>query len=162
MKDYKAKYSNEGITYWPLHSVAKFAMLFPALGVVIIAVLLWCLYDSSTFGERITIIIEIVLMVIVTCWTYCFCMKKKHDCYTVSQKGINYKNKYASFEMYIAWDNVVGVYFVQNHWNGSTMCEIIFGEEMMQRSLMIPVLEVDDKKLLQFLPKHLWKNNPWT
>ena len=168
MKRFQAEYSENSITYWPIYEAGKIGRIFlVVLGTLFITTFIMILLDnpsSATFWGSLVIF---PLVVAALYYAFCYISRTMYTKIVVSTEGIVFFKNNNALEKQICWSEVLAVYFSQDPWYGRTSCRIFFNKDQPQEpsvkdkcDFVLPVSSVDEQKLLQVIPKYLWKNNP--
>ena len=168
MKRFRAEYSENRIAYWPTYEAGKIAKIFIVLvGAVFIATSILVLLDNSSRITQVEIMVALPLVIVSFLCAFIYISRIMYTKIVVSAEGIvSYKSN-GVIEKQISWGEVSAVYFSQDHWYGRTSCWIYLDkahesmyEEKDKCDFVLPVSFVDEEKLLQVIPNHLWKNRP--
>lgn len=168
-KRFQIDYSENSITYWPAYDAGKIGFIyFVVLGLIFIATSIWILLDNPSSETRLEIQMAFPIVVLALCVVFGFIYRAMHVKIVVSDTGIEYFKNNVLAEIQISWEDISAVYFRQDLWYGRKSCEIFLKKTTSERpsekgkcDFKIPVHSVDEQKLLQFIPRYLWKNNPW-
>ena len=169
MKRFQTEYSENSITYWPAYEAGKIGMIFlVVLGTLFIATSIWALLDNPSRKTSLEILVAFPLVVVALCSAFSFVFRTMHTKIVVSKEGIGCFKSIVAVEKQISWKEVSAVYFSQDPWYGRKSCRIYFYKSLSPKlhekdtcDFVLPVASVDEQKLLQLIPNHLWKNNPW-
>lgn len=162
-------YTKDSITYWPSHKYGRaFIAFIVTLWVAFFALSLWVLFDNTTMDTRVFIIILMISISIVSWMLYRLALRSMYVKVVVNDTEVVYNNFHSGEEWIVEWKKVNSVYFKEENWYGRKMCIITYEtsgcEEFFEKKccdFILPVFMVDENKLLQFIPKELWKNTPW-
>ena len=166
----KTIYATDSITYWPSY---KYGRAFIAFIVILwgafFALSLLVLFDNTTMDTRVFIIMLMISISVVSWMLFRLALKSMYVKVVVNDTEVVYNNFYSGEEWIIKWEKVNFVYFKEENWYGRKMCIITYEnsgcEDIFEKKccdFILPVCLVDENKLLQFIPKELWKNTPWS
>ena len=169
MKQNRIEYSNNRIVYWPFYEAATVGVIYLlVIGALFIAASIWMLLDNPSSETNLGIQLIFLLGVVALCTTFRFVSRRMHTRIIISNEGIRYKNGNFQVEKQIRWDDVSLVYFCQEHWYGTKACKIFYKTTLSYEhhkkykcDFLLPVYDVDEQKLLRFIPNYLWGNKPW-
>lgn len=169
MKRFQTEYSENSITYWPAYEAGKIGIVFLiVLGTLFIATAIWTLLDNPSRETQLETQVALPIVVFVLCVVLRYAYRTMHKKIVVSNAGITYFKNNVAAEKQIGWKDIEAVYFSQELWYGRKSCRIFFKKITSQRpwekdkcDFVLPVHSGDEQKLLQLIPNHLWKNNPW-
>lgn len=169
MKRFQTEYSENSITYWPVYEAGRTGILFfIVLGTLFVATSIWVLLDNPSRGTRLGTLAALSIVAVALYAIIRLISRVMDTKIIVSTKGIVCFKGDASIEEQISWENVSAVYFAQDSWYGRKSCRIHLKKASSSElhindpcDFVLPVSSVDEKKLLQFVPSHLWKNDPW-
>lgn len=168
MKRFQAEYSENSITYWPAYEAGKIGIIFfVVIGTLFIATSIWTLLDNPSRKTYLGILVAFPLVVVALCSVFSLILRTMHTKIVVSKEGIGYFKSNVAIEKQISWKEVSAIYFSQDLWYGNKSCRIVFNKSLSPKlhekdicDFVLPVSSVDEQKLLQLIPNHLWKNNP--
>ena len=169
MKRFQTEYLENSITYWPTYKAGRIGIiLLVVLGLIFIATSIWTLLDNTSRNTRLEILMALPFVVLVLWVAFNFVVRTMQTKIVVSKEGIMRFQNNSAIEKQISWDDVSSVYFCQDLWYGTKSCRIYFTKTIHPKTnekdscdFVLPVNSVDEQKLLQLIPKCLWKNNPW-
>lgn len=168
MKKYETIYSDTGVTYWPMYKAGKISIVyFSAIATVSVVLALWILFDNATTDSKIVAIVLAVVSAILLLIFYKYFLKTRYTKYSVTDTEVLFSNSYTKEEKQIKWQDVSAVYFKQDIWWHRKSCIITLKNSDCEKpnkkkldDFVLPISMIDEKKLLQFIPKDLWQNNP--
>lgn len=169
MKKFQTEYSENSITYSPAYEAGRVGTIMVlVLGSLFIATSIWTLLDNPSGETHLEIQVALPVVMVILCFILGFIFRTMRTKIIVSNKGIEcFKNNVVA-EKQIIWENVSAVYFCQELWYGRKSCKIFFKNTTHSEpnkkdkcDFVLPVCSVDEQKLLQFIPVHLWENKPW-
>ena len=169
MKRFKTEYSESSITYWPTYEAGIIGIIFfVVLETAYVVTAICILLDNTSRGPRLATLFTLPISVCVLYVVLCYIYRTMHMKITVSAAEITYMKNNVAEEEKIEWSDVETVCFYQDPWHGRKSCRIFLNEESSKKcdkkdacDFVLPVASVDEQKLLQLIPNHLWKNNPW-
>ena len=163
MKDYKAKYSDNGIIYWPSYEAGIVGVVFLLVsGSMLLVMFLITLFDNIATGIQQEIIIAIPAIIIIMLILLGFILKAMYVRIEISDIGITLSNSFTKTKISVKWQEVSDVNFCQEYWFGRKTCRIYLEKTDIQPNLNkrpcdleIPIFSVNENKLLQFFQTHL-------
>ena len=168
MKNGKTRYSKNSITYWPSYEGGKIILIyFGALGILFIATLIWLMLENPSEEALLEVKIVLPIIVVAICALFSFVYRVMQTKITVSDVGIEYFKNDDNVEKVIPWEDISAIYFKQEQLSyGRKTCRVFLkNSTCLNKShndcdFVLPVYGVDINRLLELIPKHLWKNNP--
>lgn len=169
MKRLQTEYSKNSITYWPAYEAGKIGIIsLVVLGTLFVTTTIWTLLDNPSRETQLEVQVALPLVVFAFCVAIRYAYRVMHKKIVISNAGIaSFKNN-GEAEKQIVWKDIEAVYFSQELWYGRKTCRIFFKKitpqsphEKDKCDFAFPVHSVDEQKLLQLIPKYLWKNDPW-
>jgi len=159
----------DAISYWPSLEAGKIGFLLVSiLGFTFIINALWTLSDATTIGVKIKTIVVVSFAGIGLYMIFRKIYRAMYIQITISVDSIVIENKRTAFYRKISWEDVSEVYFHQENWFGRKTCRIYLKQDKMKEkkdfeasALVLPIFSVDENKLVEIIPKCLWKNHPW-
>ena len=169
MKRFQTEYSENSITYWPFYEAGKIGIIsLVVLGTLFVTTAIWTLLDNPSRETRLETQVALPIVVLVLCVVLRYIYRTMHKKIVISNTGIVYFRNNVAVEKQIGWKDIEAVYFSQDLWYGRKSCRIFFKKQSSQIpreidkcDFALPVNSVDEQKLLQLIPRYLWKNNPW-
>ena len=169
MKRFQTEYSENSITYWPAYEAGKIGIIFlVVLGTLFVTTAIWTLIDNPSRETQLETQVALPIVVFVLCVMLRYTYRTMHKKIVISNTGIAYFKNNVAAEQQIEWKDVEAVYFCQDPWYGRKSCRIFFSKTSSPKihkkdacDFVLPVASVDEQKLLQLIPNHLRKNNPW-
>ena len=169
MKIIQTEYSENSVTYWPVYKEGKIGIILSAIfGMLCVALGILILLDNSSKGTKLTILAALLIVIFVLLVGIRYIYRIMYMKIIVSDTEITYCKNNTADKKQILWENVESVYFNQDLWYGRKSLKIFCRKSENQKSAekdicdcVLPVNAVDEQKLLQLIPNHLWKNQPW-
>lgn len=169
MKRFQAEYSENSITYWPAYEAGRIGIIaLIVLGTLFVITTIWTLLDDPSRETRLETLVALPIVVFALCVVLRYTYRTMYKKIVISNTGIVCFRNNVAVEKQVAWKDVEAVYFCQELWYGRKSCRIFFKKISSQRihendkcDFVLPIYSVDEQKLLQFIPKCLWANNPW-
>ena len=169
MKRFQSEYSENRVTYWPYYEVGKIGIIsLIVLGTLFVTTAIWTLLDNPSREMRLETQVALLIVFLVLCVVLRYTYRTMHKKIVVSTQGIVWFRNNVAIEKHVGWNDIEAIYFRQELWYGRRSCRIFLKKISPQSQhendkgyLTLPVSSVDEKKLLQLIPKCLWANNPW-
>jgi len=169
MKEYKTIYMEDSIAYWPFHEAGIVGLIFLSiLGGAYLVMAVWSLIDYCTMGTGLWVMITALIVIILSWKSYRYIFERIYVKFVVSNAGIECWKKNDVLECKVDWDDISAVYFAKRAYRGIPICKIIVKKDIPQMFLkisectfLLPAQSVNEHQLLEFIPKYLWKNDPW-
>jgi hypothetical protein len=164
MKKHGTVYSETEITFYPSYiGGIVLWMLTTMLLLGWVLVLLIC--PNPSVDEIVAfILISFALLVIML-----FLSKNMFVEITINSKGILYTDHRSKISREFLWESVRVLYFrKENNWFGTETCDIYLKQPDVKKRVKIgkcdfvlPVLNLNKKELLKFIPKEIYGNDPY-
>ena len=163
MKQYQTNRSEDSITYQPALGAAKAVLvLLSVMEIIFVATTIWILSDNTAGSTRLGLLVAFPFVVAALSAAIVFIARRMRIKIVISTEGIEYYSSNGDLQTQIDWSEVSGVYFHQDPWRGMRSCRIFLQKQATDANgLNIPVAAVDEGKLVQLIPNHLWQNKPW-
>ena len=167
MKRFEAQYSENSITYWPYYESGKVGIIYLTLiGTLFVGAAIWMLLDNLSRETRIETQISLPTVLLLLCVAFYYIYRTMHVKIVVSDTGIKVFGKGVTIKKQIDWKDIQAVYFSQGLY-GRASLRLFVNKPPSQSydknnkcDFAISINSVDEKKLLQLVPKRLWANKP--
>jgi hypothetical protein len=169
MKTNESNCEKSSITYQPCYKAGKFTLIM--ISIILIGFLSVALYIFFDATQNTRILIVIIGIIMLSIWFF-YCRLSLKNMFleiVVTSDGIVFENINSKIKKTtIKWEDVSTIEFCQDGWYGRKTCKLYLKTAIVslfskQKSeyLVFPVWSVNEKELIQLLPKELFKNHPW-
>lgn len=158
----RPKYSEEYISYYPFLVVGRLGVCSIALlNTVALPLFMAMLFDNTSSTTRMTITIACFLVPVISIVAVFYLRSIMFTRITITHDGVKQVDKLNQVTKQFVWTEVAKVYFRRDYWYGKTFCEVhLLNSEEALDVFKMPLTDVDEEKLLKFIPSSLWGNNP--
>lgn len=161
-------YSSENIIFWPQYSAGKIGIVFVfATALIFFFTYLWNLFDNMSWPTPWYSLLFPLVVILVS-----FLISKSirgimHRKIVISHLGIEISNAVTNKNEKYLWSDIASIGFHRDGWYGREKLLVWLKDSPHKRptseplyDLMISVDMLDKDKLLAFIPRDLYRNDP--